>query len=127
MPDDVIATEVFQRLQQATVKKPAELGELCQQYLTDARAAVLELRSAVTNKQTDKILDRAHYLKGSSSMLGAKGIVKHCVALERMVSARDFAEMERAVGETAAALDEVEVALGKLLSEPAPPAAGSAP
>jgi HPt (histidine-containing phosphotransfer) domain-containing protein len=92
----------------------------------EARTTLPQLQAAAASQKAEEIHNRAHYLKGSSLMLGAKKVVQCCVTLDEMGRAGDFSSMRQILEETAAALNEVEAELGKRLGPEALPAAGSA-
>ena len=54
-----------------TASRPAELVELCREFLTEARLTLAQLRNTFTLKQSEELRNRAHYLKGSSMVMGA--------------------------------------------------------
>src|SRR5271167_3828976 len=82
--DNLIAPDAFEQLKRATVSRPGELVELCREYLTEARQTLAQLRNAFTLKQAEELRSRAHYLKGSSMLLGAVYVTKCCASLEAM-------------------------------------------
>jgi HPt (histidine-containing phosphotransfer) domain-containing protein len=124
--ENPIASDVFERLQQAMAAKPAELVDLCRDYLTEARQTLAQLRNLFTLRQTQELRSRAHYLKGSSMLLGAVYVTKCCASLEAMGKKGDFSETERTLDETAAALDAVEYEFVKRLGPDVLPSRGSA-
>jgi HPt (histidine-containing phosphotransfer) domain-containing protein len=122
----VITTEVFERLRQATAKDPSVLAELCRDYLTEARKTVGQLREAIASGDAGAVRERAHYLKGSSLMIGAQEVSQSCARLERMGRESDLREAEPTLEQAIEALDAVE---GELRNEFGPgvvPAEGSA-
>ena len=105
--DNLIASDAFERLRQATASRPAELVELCREYLTEARQTLAQLRKAFTLKHAEELRNRAHYLKGSSMVMGAIVVTQCCASLEAMGKTGDFSETERMLDQTATALDAV--------------------
>jgi HPt (histidine-containing phosphotransfer) domain-containing protein len=124
--DNLIASDVFERLQQAMASKPAEFVELCRDYLTEARQNLVEMRSAFAARQGGELRDRAHYLKGSSLIIGVVGVTRCCASLEAMGKQGDFRETEGMLEQTSAMLDAVEQELVKRLGPEVIPARGSA-
>jgi HPt (histidine-containing phosphotransfer) domain-containing protein len=124
--DNVIASDVFARLQQATASQPAQLVELCREYLTEAGRTLAQLRKAFTLKQADELRNRAHYLRGSSMLVGATHVTECCASLEAMGRSGDFDQTERTIEEMSAALDAVKQELVKILGPEVIPAKESA-
>jgi len=120
-----IAPEVFDRLQQAT-SDPVGIAELYRDYLADARSALVELRNALQRKQADEFRSRAHYVKGSSLILGATVVAQCCATLEEMGRNSEFGGAEQLLDKTEAALDRVEAELVRKLGSVLAPAKGSA-
>jgi HPt (histidine-containing phosphotransfer) domain-containing protein len=113
--DKLIAPDVFERLQQAMASRPMEFVELCRDYLTEARRNLVEMRSAFASKQAAELRERAHYLKGSSLIMGAVGMTRCCADLEAMGKNGDFSQTERMLDQTSATLDAVEAEFVKRL------------
>ena len=126
MTDSLIISDVFEQLQQAMASKPAEFVELCRDYLAEARRNLVEMRSAFAARQGGDLRDRAHYLKGSSLIIGAVGVTRCCASLEAMGKNGDFRETSRMLEQTSATLDAVEQELLKRLGPEVIPARGSA-
>ena len=64
--------QVFDQLQQAMACDPAGFTELYRDYLADAWQALAMLRDAVQQQQAEEVRAKAHHLKGSSMVLGAR-------------------------------------------------------
>ncbi len=124
--DSVLLPEVFERLRQATAKDPAVLVDLCREYLEEARNTLAQLREASRVKDAMALRERAHYLKGSSLMVGASRLSQCCATLERMGRDSDFRGAEPMLDDTATALREVEVRLTEQVGPEVIPAEGSA-
>ena len=124
--DNLIASDVFERLQQALAPKPADMVDLCREYLTEGRQTLAQLRNAFTLKQAEELRSRAHYLKGSSLLLGAIVVTRCCTSLEAMGKAGDFREAGPMVDQLSAALDAVEQEFVRRLGPDVLPARGSA-
>ncbi|MGB7554835.1 MAG: Hpt domain-containing protein [Candidatus Korobacteraceae bacterium] len=124
--DTLIALDVFARLQQATASQPGQLVELCREYLSEAAQTLAQLRKASTLQQADELRNRAHYLRGSSMLVGATRLTQCCANLEVMGRNGDFRETEQVLDETSAALDAVEQEFVKMLGPEVLPAKRSA-
>jgi HPt (histidine-containing phosphotransfer) domain-containing protein len=118
--------DIFARLQQATAGQPDVLAELCRDYLADARRAVAQLREALSKGDAPMVRDRAHYLKGSSMMLGAQEVSQGCAALEEMGRDSNLTEAAPALESVITALKNVEAVLTEVVGPAALPAEGSA-
>jgi two-component system sensor histidine kinase EvgS len=124
--DKVLNSAVFERLQQATASQPAVLEELCRDYLSEARLTLAQLREAIAQNDSGVLRERAHYLKGSSMMLGAQELTQACATLERMGRDAELAEADFALQQASAALKEVENELAEIVGPAVLPAEGSA-
>jgi two-component system sensor histidine kinase EvgS len=124
--DKVLNSAVFERLQQATASQPAVLEELCRDYLSEARLTLAQLREAIAQNDSGVVRERAHYLKGSSMMLGAQELTQACATLERMGRDAELAEADFALQQASAALKEVENELAEIVGPAVLPAEGSA-
>jgi HPt (histidine-containing phosphotransfer) domain-containing protein len=126
LTDTILAPEIFDRLRQATAGDPAVLAELCRDYLAEGRSTLLQLRVALAAGNALQVRERAHYLKGSSLMIGANALSQCCATLERMGRDADLSGAAPVVEEAAAALAALETELTKQLGPAALPADGSA-
>jgi len=82
--EDSLAVETFQRLEQAASADPQALADLCRDYLLEARRTLQQLSAAVAQKDAVQLCSRAHYLRGSSLVIGATVVASCCAALEQM-------------------------------------------
>lgn len=126
MADRVLKLEILERLRQATAGNSTVLEELCRDYLAEARATIAQLRDAVTQGNAIAVRERAHYLKGSSMMIGAEGLSQCCATLELMGRNSNLDAAEPALEQTMAALKEVETALAERLGPMVLPEEGTA-
>jgi HPt (histidine-containing phosphotransfer) domain-containing protein len=117
---------VFERLQQATASQPAVLAELCRDYLTEARSTLAQLHDAIDRGDSTAVRERAHYLKGSSMMLGAQDLTQVCATLEKMGRDSDLTGARSALEGASKALKEVETELAEIVGPAVLPAEGSA-
>jgi HPt (histidine-containing phosphotransfer) domain-containing protein len=85
-----------------------------------------QLRLAWAEKDAEKLRDRAHYLRGSSLIVGATVIARCCSSLELMGRNSEFGETALVLEQTSAALDAVEAELTRRLGPDVAPVEGSA-
>ncbi len=126
MSDNAIAPEIFDRLREATAGNPETLAELCREYVSEARSTMAQLRDAIAEADSSKVRERAHYLKGSSMVMGARVLSQHCAILEQMGRDSDLREAEPALEQAFMALSAVEEALANELGPEALPAGSAA-
>jgi HPt (histidine-containing phosphotransfer) domain-containing protein len=124
--EPALARDVFQRLRQATANQPDVLAELCRDYVSEARNTLGEMRSALVQADTRQLRERAHYLKGSSMMIGARDLSGCCARLEQMGRDAQLAGADSELVRATAALKTVEAELLRELGPAALPDAGSA-
>ena len=117
----VLAREVFDRLRQATGGSAGVLEELCRDYVTEARATLGQLRQALAERNASEFREHAHYLKGSSMMIGAKTLAQCCAALEQMGRDSSLDNAAPMLELACAALRSVEAELTKELGPTALP------
>lgn len=122
----VLAREIFDRLRQATAGDSGVLAELCREYVGEARATVDNLRQALSAGNAAEFRERAHYLKGSSLMIGARQLAQYCATLEQMGKDSDLTAAGAVLEQAVAALRAVEEELTRDLGPVALPAEGSA-
>ena len=101
--ESTLAPLVFDQLQQAMAGDPAGFTELYHDYLADAWQALRTLGDAVRQQQAEEVRAKAHHLKGSSMVLGARAVAQCASALEEMGRSADI----RTAG---AMLDPISVA-----------------
>ena len=126
MAEVVLAREIFDRLRQATAGDSGVLAELCREYISEARVTIANLHQALSDKNAAEFRERAHYLKGSSLMIGARQLSQCCATLEQMGRDSDLSIAAPALEQTAAALKAVEEELIKDVGTVALPSEGSA-
>jgi HPt (histidine-containing phosphotransfer) domain-containing protein len=124
--DNLIASDAFERLRDMLASSPEKIVELCREYLIEARQTLAQLRNAYTLKQADRMRNKAHYLKGSSLLLGAIVVTQCCTRLEEMGGNGDLTEAEQMLDQLSAALNAVEQEYVKILGPDVLPARGSA-
>lgn len=114
MNEPVLAREIFDRLRQATANHPDVLTELCRDYVFEARNAIAQIREALARSDAGQLRERAHYLKGSSMMIGARELSHFCAGLEQM--GRD-SELSAAAPELASAMTALKTIEAELVRE----------
>lgn len=83
---------------------PGGLADLYRQYLTEAGRTLHELRNAFVQKDGEMLRRHAHYLKGSSQVVGVPEVARRCAVLEELGSRADFGQAEQALATTSAAI-----------------------
>ena len=126
MTDESLASDVFERLQKATLANPGELAGLCRHYLAEARRTLKQLRSAFAEQDPMQLRDRAHYLRGSSLVIGATVVARCCAELEEMGRKSELRGAAAVVDRATVALDAVQEELANRLGRSVLPAEGSA-
>jgi HPt (histidine-containing phosphotransfer) domain-containing protein len=124
--DKLMASDAFERLRQMTASRPAELVEICREFLTEASKTLAQLRNAFTLKQAEEWRNRAHYLKGSSLIVGASGVTRCCASLEAMGKEGNWSEAEARLDQLSVALAAVTQEYVKMLGSGVLPAKGPA-
>lgn len=119
--ETTLTSPIFDQLQQAMACDPAGFIELYRDFLADAWQALETLRNAVQHRQADELSARAHQLKGSSMVLGARGVAQCAAALEEFGKSGDLKGASAVLNRTRQALREVEAELaGRLGAEVIP-------
>ena len=113
-------------MQKATASNPTELVELYREYLVEARRTLAEVHAALLRGNSEELRAGAHYLKGSSQVVGATVVARYCAALEEKGRNRALSATDALLEQTVTALGSVEVELEKMLGKAALPSAGSA-
>ena len=126
MNDNCIAPDVFDRLLEAMKGDRDGLAELYCEFLTEGRRTVAKLRKAASERQAEQLRNSAHYLKGSSQVVGARILAQCCTSLEQKGRNSDFSEVEQLLGLTVQELERVESELTTRLGPTVLPARGSA-
>jgi HPt (histidine-containing phosphotransfer) domain-containing protein len=123
---EVLSRDIFGRLQQATAAQPGVLEELCRDYIAEARSTISQLHEALADGNASEFRERAHYLKGSSMMLGAQRLSQVCATLELMGRDSNLATAAPVLEQAMTSLREVELVLKEVVGPTALPAEGSA-
>lgn len=123
---ETLTAEVFDQLQHAMAANPTGLAELYRDYLADAWQSLQLLREGVQQRQAEAVQARAHYLKSSSLVLGAR-VVAHCAAmLEEAARTANARDGDKLLQHLQKALQEVQAELKKRLGASVIPAGETA-
>lgn len=112
--ETLLTPEVFDQLQAAMAADRAGFTELYRDYLADAWHTLRVLREAVRQQRPDETRDKAHYLKSSSLVLGAREVARHATKLEELARGSKITD-ELVIDRIADALTEVQAELAKRL------------
>ena len=97
--NETLASQTFDQLKQAMASDTEGFTGLYRDYLADAWQALRMLLDAVYQKQAAEVRSKAHHLKGSSMVLGARTVAQCASALEEMGRNADLqgagAQLER--------------------------------
>jgi HPt (histidine-containing phosphotransfer) domain-containing protein len=124
--EPVLAKEIFDRLRQATANSPEVLTELCRDYVFEARKTIAQIGDALSRGDAAQLRERAHFLKGSSMMIGARELSQCCATLEQMGRDSMLATAEAELARATAALKNVEAELSREFGPIVLPEEGSA-
>jgi HPt (histidine-containing phosphotransfer) domain-containing protein len=124
--ETILASEVFDRLQQAMASDRPGLTELYRDYLADAWQTLRMLHEAVQQKQHNEVFAKAHYLKSSSLVLGARAVARCAMTLEEMGRNADISAALDALEQASHALREVQAELSARLGDGVVPAGQAA-
>jgi len=113
--ESTLAPLVFDQLQQAMAGDPAGFTELYHDYLADAWQALRTLGDAVRQQQAEEVRAKAHHLKGSSMVLGARAVAQCASALEEMGRSADIRTAGAMLEQTRLALLAVQAELSTRL------------
>ena len=109
-----LTPEVFDQLQAAMAADKAGFTELYRDYLADAWRTLRLLRDAVRQQRPQVAREKAHYLKSSSLVLGAREVARHAGQIEELALVSELTD-ESVVDRLADALTEVRAELAKRL------------
>lgn len=113
--ETILASEVFDRLQEAMASDRAGFTELYRDFLADGWQTLRMLRDAVQEKQAEEVVGRAHYLKSSCLVLGACVVARCAARLEEMGHNADLAVADAALKQTWQAMQEIQTELSERL------------
>ena len=123
MPETLVADEIFDRLQEVMAADPNGFCELYRDYLSDAEESFAALRLACEQKQSQELRAKAHYLKGSSLVLGLRTVAQNCEDLEALGREAHFDDATLKLAEIAKLLDSVRAELERKLGPGVRPSA----
>ncbi len=111
-----LTSEVFDQLQRAMAADRTGLTELYRDYLADAWETVRFMRETIQRPhQPEEIRQKAHCLKGSSLVLGARAVARQASILEestRESAATDAGTLDNIVDAIRAVETELAARLG---------------
>ena len=102
---------VFDQLRLAMAADAVGLADLYRDYLADAWRSFQVLRENVLKRDFATVQARAHYLKGSSLVLGAHCVARYATRLEEAAIAGDFSDTGTGLEEMQRALRDVQLEL----------------
>lgn len=108
--ETILATAVYDQLKQAMASEPDGFIELYREYLAEAWNTLHSLREAVQQQNAQAASEKAHYLKGSSLVLGARVVAQVAATLQELALNGDARGTE-------AGLKQIEQALLELQAE----------
>ena len=112
--ETILTPEVYDQLQVAMAADRAGFTQLYRDYLADAWRTLKLLREAARQQRKDEIRDKAHYLKSSSLVLGARMVARHAHKLEERARACELID-ELLLDRIADAVTEVQAELAERL------------
>ena len=115
MTEIVVASDVYDRLQRIMASDPDGFCELYRDYLTDAWRSVASLRLACEHRQPQELRSKAHYLKGSSLVLGLRSLAQCCAEIEQLGSTSSFETASEKLTEVTELLRAVKMELEQRL------------
>ncbi|HEY4932601.1 MAG TPA: Hpt domain-containing protein [Terriglobales bacterium] len=124
--ENTLASQVFDQLRQAMASDAAAFTELYRDYLADAWRLLGMLREAVQQQQLEELRAKAHHLKGSSMVLGARAVAQCATSLEEMGRQADVQGAVAMLERTHQALQHVQSELADRLGAGVVPADKSA-
>lgn len=117
-----LTSAVFDHLQQAMATDVDGFVELYRDYLADAWQSIRYLRDNLPLHQAAPMQAKAHYLKSSSLVLGARTVAQGASLLEQAAIAGNFSEAGELLEKTGQALREVQSELAERLGAHVVPA-----
>jgi len=110
---DLSVLESFREIQQEG--SPDLVSELINLYIDDTRSRLVQMRTAVNERDVKKLQTTAHSLKGSSGNLGIRGMSALCVELETRLTHKGMGGVSRIVTRLDDEFRRVEQALASQL------------
>jgi HPt (histidine-containing phosphotransfer) domain-containing protein len=105
---------------------PAGFTALYRDYLADAWHSQRSMLESAQAQQAEMVRATAHYLRSSSSVLGAHRVARVAAELEEATLASDYGRFGSLLEESRLALEEVQTELTKRLGSGVLPADKSA-
>lgn len=101
----------FERLKQISGGDPAFEKDLLSDYIIDAESKLEVLKDLVLNKNSNKIVDTAHTLKGSSYSVGAIAVGDEALGIELSAKNNDLESVDERLLKLAKSIRETREAL----------------
>jgi HPt (histidine-containing phosphotransfer) domain-containing protein len=124
--ETILASAVYDQLKQAMAADRAGLTELYRDYLANAWNTLRSLREAVQQQNAEVASEKAHYLKGSSLVLGARVVAQRAAALQELALNGDARGAEVGLKQIEQALLELQAELSDRLGAGVIPAGSTA-
>ncbi len=94
---------------------PDGLRELYRDFLADARQCLSKLRAAYDAGDSDQFRQHAHYMKGSTQILGMRSLTAVCEDMEQAGKDKDLARVTAELDTAEQVLNQVESELVRRL------------
>jgi len=107
--DDKVFTEIAELMEDS-------LGEFIETYLENSPKLITNMRNALNEADTEKIMVNAHQLKGGSGSMGAMQVFAITKQLEADAKDQKTDDLQRLFNELEAAYKQVELKLKTHLS-----------
>lgn len=111
----LVASEVYDRLQQAMASDPSGFCDLYRDFLADAWQTLAAIRAALAQQRANELRGKAHYLKSSSAVLGVRPLAQCCADLEEAGRTSSLEEVPALLAETTEVLNSVQAELERRL------------
>ena len=126
MTETILASAVYDQLKQAMASEPDGFTELYREYLAEAWNTLRSLREAVQQQNAQEASEKAHYLKGSSLVLGARVVAQAAAVLQELALNGDARGAEAGLKQIEQALLELQAELSDRLGAAVIPAGSTA-
>jgi HPt (histidine-containing phosphotransfer) domain-containing protein len=124
--ETTLKSDVFDQLQKAMAADPAGFTELYRDYLADAWQSLQSLRDSMQQGQAESVRAKAHYLKSSSLVLGARHVARYAALLEEAATTSDMKDASSVLQEVQDALRDVQAELKQRMGAAVVPAGETA-
>jgi HPt (histidine-containing phosphotransfer) domain-containing protein len=97
---------------------PEMVREVIEDFVPAARSGIAEIRAAADGATAERVKLASHKLKGSSLLVGARGLGDLCARLEVAGQARDWAMIALLLPQLDGQMGDIEAAAAAFLGEP---------